>query len=102
MSCVNTCFECAAACFRCVNLTYANRETHDEPFPGTCIECAAICTTAGKVLAIDGAFASDVAAICADVCEWCAEQSERHGNPQCRELAGPARACAGACRAYDH
>lgn len=63
------------------------------------MECAAICYSAAQLMSLGSAKAKEVCAICADICESCAEECGKHDNEHCRKCADFCRKCAEECRA---
>ncbi|WP_394330467.1 four-helix bundle copper-binding protein [Spirosoma radiotolerans] len=101
----DTCFSCAEACERCAT---ACLEMGDKDGKGhdmtTCIklcrDCADICTLCGRLDARGSEFSRDFMALCAEVCEACAEECEKHADhfAHCKACAEACRKCAEECR----
>ncbi len=88
--CRTTCLTCVAACLdeggrkECINL---------------CLDCADICGACDAIAARKGPMASAMMAICAEACDKCAAECEKHkDDPACLACAEACRACAQKCR----
>ena len=61
-------------------------------------ECASICWTSASLMSIDSRFAKQFCNLCADICEACARECERHRVDHCQKYWQTCRACADECR----
>jgi hypothetical protein len=90
--CAATCNHCASACLdesdvkklsRCIKLD---------------IDCAEICTLAISFISRGSEHADHVLNECADICEACASECEKHSKMEhCRKCAEICRTCAELC-----
>ncbi|HYD20833.1 MAG TPA: four-helix bundle copper-binding protein [Flavipsychrobacter sp.] len=98
-ACVDACVNCATVCRYCANSCL---KEGDLQMLSECIrtdmECAAICEAATGMMVYDSRFAGDVCRICAQVCDNCAAECEKHEHDHCRECAEACRRCAEECR----
>ena len=88
--CLSTCLACATACL-------------DEPGRKECIklclDCADICDACTKISARKGPLVEAMMALCADACDKCAAECEKHKDDKtCKACAERCRACAMKCR----
>jgi hypothetical protein len=61
-------------------------------------DCARICWMASAFLSSNSTFAVDLCRLCADVCDACGEECERHDFDHCQRCATACRSCAEECR----
>lgn len=61
------------------------------------IECAAICRTSAQFMSLNSDHANALCQLCADVCNECASECEKHDMDHCRECAEMCRRCAEEC-----
>ena len=98
-SCIEACNACADACDHCAAACL--REPDPKPM-ARCValdmDCAATCRLAAGYMARGSEFAGALCGICADVCEACATECERHDMDHCRACAQACRRCAAECR----
>lgn len=99
-SCIEACNACADACDHCASACLA------EPDPKSlarCIEmdldCAAICRLAASYMARGSEFAQAMCGFCAEICESCGAECEKHEMTHCKECAQACQRCAQECRA---
>lgn len=91
--CAVTCEHCAAACLQENNVSELAR----------CIaldhNCADVCYMASKLMAGGSEFAERFCALCADVCEACGNECEKHSSmDHCKQCADACFQCAKVCR----
>ncbi len=98
-TCIEACNACADACDHCA--TACLKEPNPKPM-ARCIaldmDCAGICRMAASYMARDSEFAMQLCAMCADVCEACGAECEKHQMAHCRECAEACKRCAEECR----
>lgn len=93
---------CAAECNHC---TTACLEEQDVQMLTKCIrldiDCAAICTLTASLVARGSEHGRHMLKECAEVCNACAEECEKHAShmEHCKRCAETCRACAEACAA---
>lgn len=95
-ACIDACYRCAAACEHC--LAQMIGEKSDNDCPHCCRECLAICLLCAQSLAHEGKFHQEICRLCANICDWCAEQCEAHDHDHCQACARACRECAEECR----
>jgi len=90
-TCAVLCERCAAACLQEANVAGLSR----------CIaldlDCAQICQTAAAFIARGSGNTSALCALCADICDECADECESHPMDHCRDCAHACRACSEEC-----
>jgi Cys-rich four helix bundle protein (predicted Tat secretion target) len=93
--------DCAAECNHCFD---ACLQEDDVKMLAQCIrldrECADMCAFLEHAITHNSPFVSELAAVCATICEACAEECEKHADhhEHCRRCAEACRRCAEACR----
>lgn len=95
---------CATVCNHCIT---ACLEEEDVKMLANCIkldiDCAEICGIVAGFLARGSAHASHLLPECADICNTCAEECEKHTHMEhCKECAEACRKCAEACDQMVH
>lgn len=97
-SCIEACMKCAEACDHCA--ASCLREENVEMM-STCIqldlECSAMCKTAAHLMQLQSTHANAACQLCADICNACAEECEKHDNEHCLHCASVCRQCAEEC-----
>ncbi len=99
-SCINACYECATECKRCSSACLGEQDVKNLT---QCIrlnsDCATICVLAAKMMAGGSEFSERICELCADICDSCAMECEKHSEPeQCKKCAEVCRKCAFECR----
>lgn len=102
--CITACYDCASACDHCA--TACLGEDHIQKL-AQCIQtdryCAEICRMSASFMAKVGEFgdekyAKKLCSLCAEVCDDCAAECEKHEHDHCQACAGACRKCADECR----
>jgi hypothetical protein len=95
-ACMDACQDCVVNCAVCL---YAmTSEASDNDCPSCCLECIEICELTVKALAGGSPNTEKMAALCAELCEWCAGQCSEHDHEHCIRCADSCRRCAAECR----
>src|SRR5918999_2887276 len=99
-SCIDAWIRCAEACEFCATSDLKER---DVKLLASCAqinrECAAVCWTAASLMSMDSQFSKQYCDLCADVCEACATECERHLNiDHCKKCHQICHECAEECR----
>lgn len=98
-SCIEACLRCAAASQECASFCL---KEEDVATMAKCIqldmECAAICYACAELMSLGSQHAMEICSICADICEACARECNRHENDHCQRCAVECNACAEECR----
>ena len=96
-TCADGCGDCRTACLACVDscLDEAGRKNCVK----LCLDCADICAACDAIAARKGPMAEAIIALCAEACDQCAAECEKHKNdPACQTCAKSCRECARECR----
>lgn len=98
-SCIEACNECAIACSHCSS---ACLQEPDPKSMARCIaldiDCAEICRLAAAYMSRGSEFAGAICGVCAEVCDACATECEKHEMDHCKVCAEACRRCAEECR----
>ena len=94
--CIEACQDCILRCEECIKGMAA--EASDNDCPVCCHECLQLCQLCISAMARDSRNVKDTCALCAQVCEWGAEQCGVHSHDHCRRCAESCRVCAAECR----
>lgn len=62
------------------------------------MDCAQICALASAAMARGSAHAKAICALCADICQSCADECAKHDMGHCQECAKACHQCAQECR----
>ena len=97
--CIDECLRCMVSCNHgydaCLN--ESNMDMMRD-----CIrldrECADMCAFAAKAMSQNSPFAKAICALCADICEACGKECQKHAHDHCQECAKACLNCAEACR----
>ncbi|MFC6731655.1 four-helix bundle copper-binding protein [Haladaptatus sp. DYSN1] len=94
--CIENCTRAAEVCEWCADACA------DEDGMGECIrlcrDVADIASLHARFMARDSDYSNDLASICADLCEACAEECEQHDHDHCQLCAEVLPECAKTCR----
>lgn len=88
LQCFSVCSSCAKMCIE---------ENHTDTAI-LCSECADICALTIKWHSADSVFTKKLSALCAEVCERCAEACKHHEAKHCQQCSELCHACAKACK----
>jgi hypothetical protein len=98
-SCIEACDQCAADCNHCAT---ACLQEPDVKTMARCIaldiDCAAICQMASAAMSRNSEQAHAICALCAEICDACGDECERHQADHCKACAQSCRRCADECR----
>ncbi|WP_430788490.1 four-helix bundle copper-binding protein [Virgibacillus flavescens] len=90
--CMETCNHCFDACLQEDNVKMM----------AECIrldrECADMCGYLEQALVRNSPFASELANVCAKMCEACGNECKKHDHEHCQKCADACFACADACK----
>lgn len=96
--CLDNCLEATQACEWCADECAGHGEEMAECIR-LCRDVADIASTHARFMARDSRYSGDLAAVCADACEACADECDQHDHDHCRTCARVLRECAETCRA---
>ena len=95
---IEACMDCAIACNHCASSCLNEDEINSL---ANCIrldlECASVCITTAKLMSSDSEFSTHISRLCADICEACATECEKHEMEHCKKCAMACRYCAEQC-----
>jgi hypothetical protein len=99
-SLINILDDCVEACHSCAT---ADLRENELKMMVRCVEldidCAEICNLTSHYLSRNSEFSTPMAKQCAEICDACAEECEKHPEmPHCVECAKVCRKCAQECR----
>jgi hypothetical protein len=94
--CIENCNEASEVCEWCADECLGDAEM--EECARRCRDVADLASLHARFMARDSRYSDDLAAICADACEACAEECERHDAHHCQVCADVLRECAASCR----
>lgn len=96
---METLHECMAACNHCYD---ACLKEEDMKMMAECIrldrECADICAYLEQAISRGTPFISELAGVCAVICEACGNECQKHQHNHCQKCAEACFKCAEACR----
>lgn len=95
-ACIEACFVCARDCEICLN-AMMGMESHND-CPKCCRECVVTCITCALGMSRESRFWRNYCALCAEACQWCAEQCGDHKHDHCQKCAESCRKCAELCQ----
>lgn len=103
-SLISTLNNCATVCNHCIS---ACLEEEDVKMLANCIkldiDCAQICSLTAGFFARGSAHAPHLLPECADICNACADECEKHAHMEhCKECAEACRKCAAECLQSEH
>ena len=97
--CIKSCIECMTVCRQCAKACL--REENLEEL-ARCIqldmECAGMCSAAAEQMSFESDQHKELCRLCAEACDACAAECEKHTHDHCRECAEACRRCAEECR----
>lgn len=98
---LNTVLECQKTCNNCF---YACLKEDDVKMMAECIrldrECADLCGLVVDFAQRESDRLPEILELCANACDACADECEKHDMDHCQACAKACRECATACREY--
>jgi hypothetical protein len=95
--CIENCQEASEICEWCAEECLGDPEM--EECARLCRDVADLTSLHARLMARNSRFSQELGAICADACDACAEECERHDAEHCQVCAEVLRECAESCRA---
>ena len=96
--CIDACLKCIASCYHCASMDLKEK---DIAMMSRCVqldmECATMCLTVVQLMSLESESVRNICWLCADVCNKCAEECEKHTHAHCKECAEACRKCANEC-----
>ncbi len=98
--CILNCTDCHRVCSETVTYCLQQGGAHAEAAHiRLLLDCAEICQTSADFMIRGSELHRQSCAVCAEICERCAQDSERFGDdPQMQTCADICRRCAASCR----
>jgi len=98
-ACIDACAKCTQACYECF---HACLQEPDLNARRNCVcalvGCAMMCQMSVGMMSMNGRFSEQHCALCAQVCEHCAQECAMFKDPHCVKCAEICRKCAQECR----
>lgn len=98
-SCIDACNDCATICNHCAIECLNEGEVHHLT---KCIQldlaCAAICRASAELMSLGSDYSKKMCTLCAEICEACAVECDKHEMDHCIDCAEACRECAEICR----
>ncbi|WP_256300802.1 four-helix bundle copper-binding protein [Haloarchaeobius salinus] len=94
--CIDNCLEAAQACEWCADECLGDEGM--EECARLCRDVADLTTLHARFMARNSNYGSQLAQVCAEACEDCADECERHDAEHCKVCADVLRDCAETCR----
>ena len=98
--CIQNCHDCQNVCLATVpHCSQMGGEHASASHIKTLLACAKICNTSADFMVINSPFHTRVGAVCAEVCDQCAQECENmaNGDEQMTACAEACRRCAKSC-----
>lgn len=89
--------QCIKDCMNC--LTEMVRNSIEEDMQSHCVECVQICEITSTAILHESSFRVKYMYLCADVCDWCADECEKYDLGSSQICAKSCRECAKELRA---
>ncbi|PSG97844.1 four-helix bundle copper-binding protein [Thermoplasmatales archaeon SW_10_69_26] len=97
-SCLDNCFEASQAAEKCANHCIEMGEADRSRCIELCQDVADLTSLHARMMARDSEYHNEMAAVCADLCETCADECEQFDGPIPQTCAQACRTCAASCR----
>ena len=94
--CIEVCQQCLIDCKVCLAEMAGKKSMNDCPY--CCVQCIEVLQASIGLMAVGSKFAAEHCALCAKICEYCAEQCAAHDHEHCKRCAESCRKCAEMCR----
>lgn len=96
--CTDNCFEAAQACEWCADECIQMGEADMGRCIQLCRDVADLTTMHARFMARESEFHRELAGVCADACEACADECSQFDAEHCQVCADVVRECAESCR----
>jgi hypothetical protein len=93
---IEACLKCIRDCEYCI-IQMAGMDSKND-CPLCCVLCIESCSSALKFLMAEHKLVKDYCGLCAEVCQWCAEQCGQIDHEHCEECANSCVKCMEECR----
>lgn len=98
--CIQSCQQCFEACERCANECLHERELELTRCIEVSLVCADTCAFTRHDLARGSNWAEKIALLCAEICDVCREECDKHDQEACLVCARACEECAEKCRQF--
>jgi hypothetical protein len=101
-ACCDECKACEKACLACADecLKETSKTDDRRACIKLCLDCADICGACARIAARNGPLEPTIAAACAQACEKCAAECQKHKDDKtCQACAAQCKKCAKECKA---
>lgn len=96
-ACIDNCFEAAQVCEWCADACLDEGEEMARCIR-LCRDVADLTTLHARFMSRNSGYHAELASICADAAEACAQECEKHDHEHCQECAEVLPACVESCR----
>ncbi len=96
--CIDNCFEASQAAEKCATHCIEMGETDRTRCIELCRDVAEMTSLHARMMARDSEYHSQLASVCADLCDTCADECERFDGAIPETCAEACRRCADSCR----
>ena len=96
---IKTCQQCLIDCKVCLAKMAGKKSMNECPY--CCVQCIQVLQASIGLMAVDSQFAPEQCALCAKICDYCAEICGAHDHEHCQRCAESCRKCAEMCRRMD-
>lgn len=96
--CTDNCFEAAQVCEWCADECIQLGDEEMTRCIELCRDVADLTTMHARFMSRNSEFHRELAGICADACEECADECEQYDHDHCQVCAEIVRECAESCR----
>lgn len=101
--CIDVCNRCAQACYECFTACLNEPDIQArKKCVALLVECAGMCQMSAAHMSLNGEFAKEHCAVCALICEKCAQECSMFKDAHCTECAQVCKDCAAECRAMSN
>ena len=97
-NCIDNCFEAAQACEWCADACLAMGDEEMARCVRLCRDVADLTTLHARFMARDSEYHAELAGICADICEECADECRQFDHDHCQACVDALSDCVESCR----
>lgn len=98
-ACIEACNACAVACNHCAaSCLHESDVKMMAPCIALDMDCAQICALAAAAMARGSQHSKAICALCAVICQSCADECGKHDMGHCKQCAAACAKCAEECR----
>lgn len=98
-SCIDACAKCTQACYECFHACLNEPDlSARKDCVSMLVECAMMCQMSVATMSMNGKYLNEHCALCAVICDKCAEECAMFNEDHCRKCAEICHMCADECR----